>query len=208
MKLALQHAAWAALVTLVLAAPASAQLVSRGNDWNHGTTLNVFAGAGIDAAETRPLVGTSVGWEITPAFAIEGSGYWLDRRGSSDAFAAALKLQAAVMLPHTAVPFVEAGVGLYRVSFGPSASEIPVFYRGRMAMSGTGPGTTNTFMDPAFVLGGGLNVFVTRHVAIRPDVEAMIVRRNSQNYLVTAIAVHIAYHFESHPVTPATLPPR
>ena len=66
---------WSALVMVALSIPASAQLVPRGNDWSHGTTLNVFAGAGTDASETSPLAGTSVGWEITPTTAVEGSGY-------------------------------------------------------------------------------------------------------------------------------------
>jgi hypothetical protein len=48
-----------------------------------------------------------------------------------------------------------------------------------------------------------LNVFVARHLAIRPDVEATIVRRNAQNYVVTAVSVHMAYHFEDHPITPS-----
>jgi hypothetical protein len=56
---------------------------------------------------------------------------------------------------------------------------------------------------PSFILGGGVNLFATRHVAIRPDVEAKIVRRNSQNYVVSAVSVHIAYHFEDHPITPS-----
>ena len=58
------------------------------------------------------------------------------------------------------------------------------------------------FTDPSFILGGGVNLFVTRHVALRPDVEAKLVRRNSQNYVVTAVSVHLAYHFEDHPMTP------
>lgn len=194
---------WPALFVLLLSAPASAQPVPRGNDWSYGTTLNVFAGAGADSSNTIPLAGTSLGWEITPRLAVEGSGYWLDRGTGADAFAAALKLQTGLIGPHTAVPFLEAGVGLYRASFDPTASTVPDFYRRRMAASTTGPGATTTFTDPSFIFGGGVNVFVTRHIAIRPDVEAMVVRRDSQNYVVTVVAVHMAYHFESHPVTPA-----
>jgi hypothetical protein len=32
-------------------------------------------------------------------------------------------------------------------------------------------------------------------VAIRPDVETMIVLRDSSTHVVTALAVHLAYHF-------------
>jgi hypothetical protein len=53
------------------------------------------------------------------------------------------------------------------------------------------------------MVGGGVNVFVARHVAIRPDIEAKIVRRNAQNYVVTAVSVHMSYHFEDQPITPS-----
>jgi hypothetical protein len=95
------------------------------------------------------------------------------------------------------VPFVTAGVGLYRASFDAAAGSIPDFYRRRMAMRMDGPGIMSTFTDPSVVLGGGMNLFVTRHVAIRPDVETMIVMRNSASHMVTAIVVHMAYHFEN-----------
>ncbi len=75
-----------------------------------------------------------------------------------------------------------------------------------MIANSAGPGATSTFTDPSFILGGGMNIFVTRHIAIRPDVEAMIVRRDSHNYVVTAVVVHIAYHFENHPITPTRRP--
>jgi hypothetical protein len=199
------RAAWTALSVFVLSVPGTAQTLPRGNDWSHGTTLNISGGVAADASETRPLASTAVGWEITPAIAIEGSGYWLDRSGA-DVFAAALKVQAGLLVPHTAVPFLEAGVGLYRASFDPAASTVPDFYRRRIAANTPGPGATSTFTDPSFILGGGVNIFVTRHIAIRPDVESMIVRRDSQHYVVTAVAVHIAYHFESHPIAPTRRP--
>lgn len=198
----LHRSSWASIVVLVFSVPGAAQTVPRGNEWSHGTTLNISGGVATDSAATRPFAGTSVGWEITPAIAIEGSGYWLDRSSGADGFAAALKVQTGLIVPHTAVPFLEAGVGLYRASFDPVTSLIPDFYRRRMAAIASRPGATNTFTDPSLILGGGLNIFVTRHVAIRPDIETMIVRRDSQNHVVTAVAVHMAYHFESHPVTP------
>jgi hypothetical protein len=67
------------------------------------------------------------------------------------------------------------------------------------------PGLTEgqTFTDPALVLGGGVNVFFNRHIAVRPDLEAMVVMRDSHRYVVTTAAIHLAFHFEDHPVTPA-----
>jgi hypothetical protein len=99
-----------------------------------------------------------------------------------------------------AVPYVHAGVGFYRATFDRARSPIPHFY-GRRMRSGAAFGT-DTFTDPSLVAGGGVNVFVSRNVAIRPDVEAMIVLRNSRSHVVTAVTVQLAYHFEDHPVTP------
>jgi hypothetical protein len=197
------RAGWSTLVLLALSMPASAQLAVPGGDWSHGTTLNVFAGAGVDSSDTSPLAGAALGWEITPAIAVEGSGYWLDRPAGMDAFGAALKLQVGLVVPHTAVPFVQAGVGLYRASFGPTVTAVPDFYRQRMTARLMAPGVTSRFTDPTFTFGGGINVFVTRHIAVRPDIEMMIVRRDAHNHFVTAVAVHMAYHFESHPMTPS-----
>ena len=52
------------------------------------------------------------------------------------------------------------------------------------------------------VLAGGVNAFLNRHWAIRPDVQEIVVLRRSRSYVVTAVAFHVAYHFEDHPVTP------
>jgi outer membrane protein with beta-barrel domain len=188
---------WTTFILLGLSAPASAQLLHQSHEWSHGTTLNIFAGTATDSVETGPVAGTSLGWEVTRVIAIEGSGYWLDRSGRSEAFAAALKLQAALIPPHTAVPFVTGGVGLYRASYENGAAEMPEFYRRRTSTTEHSPATITTFTDPSFVFGGGLNVFVTRHIAIRPDVESTIVVRDSASHIVTTVAVHLAYHFEN-----------
>jgi hypothetical protein len=40
-------------------------------------------------------------------------------------------------------------------------------------------------------------------VAIRPDIEAAIVFANGSSHVVTTAAVHLVFHFEINPVTPA-----
>jgi hypothetical protein len=197
----IHRAAWALVGALVLAMPASAQPLAQGRVWRQGTTLNLSGGAATDGSETGAIAGTAMGWEITPAVSLEGSGNWLDRRSAGDAFAAALKVQVGLTVPLTAVPFLQAGIGLYRATFDSGARTIPDFYRNRMTAK-AGLATTEIFTDPSFIFGGGVNVFVTRHIAIRPDVEAMMVRRDSQTYVVTAVTVHLAYHFEEHPIAP------
>jgi hypothetical protein len=167
--------------------------------------LNVFAGAGIDSEETGFLAGGSLGWELTPTFGIEGTGYWLDRGAGAEGFAAALRALVGLGGSRPVVPFVEAGVGLYRATYDPAQSTIPEFYQIRIDEEAQGGPlrASYTFTDPSFAFGGGLNVFVSRHIAIRPDVETMIVWHDSDAYFITAIAVRLTYHFESHPVTPS-----
>ena len=190
---------WFSGFVLLFAIPAAAQSVPQSYEWSHGTTLNVFGGAARADGDTRPVAGGSIGWEILPTLAIESSGYWFDRGADRDAFAAAVKLRAALPIRGAIVPFAVAGIGLYRASFDPAASTIPDFYRARMVATGTA-GSVNVFTDPSFIAGGGLNVFISRHVSVRPDVEATFVTRHSQHYLVTVAAVHLAYHFEKHPL--------
>jgi hypothetical protein len=65
-----------------------------------------------------------------------------------------------------------------------------------------GPEAGRTFTDPTVVGGGGISIFVNRHFALRPDVEAVFVLRDGRTHVVTTAALHAVYHFESHPVTP------
>jgi hypothetical protein len=170
------------------------------NPWGYGTTLSGAVGVAFDSEHTGSALGAAVGWELTPKVAIEGGASWLDRGPGADGFSAALKLRAAMFGRDRAAPFVTAGVGMYRAAYSREAVEVPPFHRRRMA-----PGLTDrqTFTDPALVFGGGVNVFLNRHFAIRPDVEAMVVMRDSHSYVVTTAAVHLAFHFEDHPVTPS-----
>jgi hypothetical protein len=189
----------AALVLAAGATVASAQTIAPPpNLWTHGTTVNLFTGAASAASETGPLAGGAVGWEITRWVAVEGSGAWLNRRESAEAFAAELKALVNVAPSRAVVPFVEGGIGLYRASFDSSRGALPGFYQARTTPTA---GNRMTFTDPSFVVGGGVNLIASRHMAIRPDVEAKIVRRNSENYVVTAVSIHLAYHFDDHPVT-------
>ena len=193
-----------AALLLGLHAPgnATAQVAPSVSAWPRGTTVNVFAGAARVSSETVPLAGGAVGWELTRWAGIEGSGSWLDQRGGANAFAADLKALVNLVAGHPVVPFVEGGIGLYRASFDPSRGMLPGFYHGRMAGNALGLKRV-TFTDPSFIVGGGVNLFVTRHVSIRPDAEAKFVRRDARGQVVIAVNVRLAYHFEDHPITPS-----
>jgi hypothetical protein len=43
---------------------------------------------------------------------------------------------------------------------------------------------------------------VTRHWALRPEVQETAVLRDARSYWMTTFAFHVAYHFEDHPITP------
>jgi hypothetical protein len=186
-----------ALVMLALSMNASAQQAAP-PEGEHATTLNVFAGAGTDSSETGLVAGMAMGWDATRLLALEGSGSWLDRGDGADAFSAAVKLQARLRTARPVIPFVEGGFGMYRAWFDPGSTVIPEFYQDRITA------TDRTVTDPAFVFGGGVSLFASRRISIRPEAETMLVRSGGQNYFVTTFAARFVYHFEDRPITPAT----
>jgi hypothetical protein len=129
-------------------------------------------------------------------FSIEGGGTWLAARQADDGFAAELKALVNVTRPNRVVPFVGAGIGLYRASFDTARGPLPDFYQRRLTGS---PLTARpTFTDPSFVLGTGVDFFMGSHVSVRPDLSVRFVTRNSESYAVTLATMHVTYHFEVH----------
>jgi hypothetical protein len=189
------------VVALALSVPAWTQPAPEAHEWGHGTTLTGFTGAAVDSSRSGALFGGAIGWEMTPKVAIEGSGLWVEHGSGTDAFAGALKVQAALLRRHAARPFLQAGVGLYRASFD-VRDEMPDFYGDRIRSDPFGHGLIRTFMDPSLVAGGGVDLFVSRNLAVRPDIETMFVLHDGKSHVVTAIRINVAYHFEEHPVTP------
>lgn len=203
MTRAFARAFWLALAAVLVAAPLRAQPTTPTfHIWTHGTTLAVTGGAAVASSDAGAMAALTMGWEITPRMGIEGTGAWLDRHDGAEAFSAAIAFQTSLMRPRPAAPFVEGGFGLYRASFDRTRSSIPSFYADRITAAGAAGALMNTFTDPAFFVGAGYNAFISRHIAIRPQVEATIVARNSQTYIVTSVAIRAAYHFEDHPITP------
>ena len=183
-------------------ATAWAQADVRVNEWSRGTTLAGFAGVATDATNGGPVVGGAVGWDLTPRFAVEGSGAWIEYGESRSGFAGALKLRTRLAGTSTRNAFAVAGVGLYRASFARKDVDMPSFYSRRISAHDRMDQLGRTFTDPSLVVGGGASFALTRHVTIRPDVEAAVVLRARRSNVLTSIAVHAVYLFESHPVTP------
>jgi hypothetical protein len=181
--------------------PPDVRVAPTGNMWSQGTTLNVLGGAAARSGDKAAIAGGAFGWEIKPWFAIEGGGTWLDWGQGARAFAPSITAQVALLTPRPFVPFLSGGVGLYHASFNRLDSAMPGFYR-RRVMDMADMGSTVTFTDPSVVGGGGVNLFVSRHWTIRPEILATAVLRNSRSFVVTTGAVRLGYHFEDHPVTP------
>lgn len=194
---------FAALFTVATSMVAAAQTLPA-HTWSHGTTINLFTGVATASSDTGVTAGGAAGWEITKLFGIEGLAEWLDRPQGEEGFDVSLTGHVNFTAARPLVPFVKAGVGFYRATFDGTATDIPEFYQDRITAAGSAVGTRQTFTDPSFVVGGGLNVFVSRHWAIRPDVGLTAVRDHGASYLVTGVTVHAAYHFEDHPVTPSS----
>ena len=177
-------------------ASAFAQAVP-GNEWSHGTTLGLSAGSAT-ASETQGTLGAALGWEINHRVEVEGTGAWLIARHGDEAFAAELKVVASLTRPNTVVPFVGAGIGMYRATFDLTAGALPDFYQRRLTQA---PGETRAiFADPSYVFSAGFDIFTGKHVSFRPELSVRLVTRASDTYAVTMATVRATYHFELHDV--------
>jgi hypothetical protein len=47
-----------------------------------------------------------------------------------------------------------------------------------------------------------VSVYLSRHISVRPVIEASIVRRHSKHHVVTMATVQAVYHFERQNITP------
>jgi hypothetical protein len=189
-------AAVLATAGLLAAGPASAQS-DDGRAWQFGTTLTLTPGVAWGNSDAGGTLGGAIGWEVTPRFAVEGLGTWLNRAAASEAFSAAIRARYA-LIPRRSAPFLEGGFGLYRTTIDPTSGSVPDFYMNRI----DDLTRRQTFTDPAFVAGGGWSFFVSRHIAIQPALEGTFVTRDGHGYVLTSAVVRFGYHFEDHPVTP------
>lgn len=185
---------WVAAVAVVAVSVEAWGQTSSGADWRRGTTLGGFAGAASPGG-TKAAVGTALGWEINHHLAIEGRGVWLPENSHSTDFVAWLGALVPVRSGGAVVPFAAAGVGMYRTSVDVGTGDVPEFYRRRL-----GTRERAIFEDVAFGFGGGASLFVTSHVAIRPEVTVFLVTADSETRPVTVYGVQVAYHFESHKI--------
>ena len=178
--------------------PLSAQAPSEVAGVGHATTVAIAAGAGSDGVGSGTVVAGTVGWQVDSRASVVSTFQWCHQGEGADAFAGAFAIDVNLLPRRAAAPFVAAGFGLYRTFYDVARSPMPAFYRDRVDISRMA-GTTVSFVDPAMVIGAGVNILTTPHVALRPQVEAFVVARGSQRHVTVAVTVRIAYSVEHQP---------
>jgi hypothetical protein len=184
------------------AIPVCGQSVTQ--QWHKGTALSIFGGAASSRDGTDGVAGGAIGWELTRHFALEGSGLWMPG-GEPDAWSALFGSRVNLLSPRGVVPFVSGGLGVHRAIVEVGSRHVPLFYMRRMGMTNAaapGAGTERTFDDFVMMVGGGVNMYIRRHLALRPDVRLLLVRGNAETRPIAGYGVHLSYHFEEHPITP------
>ena len=157
-------------------------------------------GAASPFSGVDPALGLSLGWELTPWLGFEGRGTWFSPPAGVSAYEVTLGARVAFKSVRPVLPFASAGIGFYRARFDtPVIATAPHFYRHRIAENAV---PSRTFDDSLLAVGGGTEVFVSRHIALRPELTVMLVSARSDMLVAPVFGMHMAYHFESHPITP------
>ena len=187
-----RHIVWVATIAMLAASVEAWGQISQATQWQRGTTLGAFGGVA-SLESTTPALGTALGWEINRHVTVEGRGIWMTKDpGGTDFFVALNAIVPLRPLRHV-VPFASAGVGMYRASVDATTGDVPDFYQQRLNGH-----PRATFEDVALPFGGGANVFVTSHIAIRPEVSLILVMNGGETRTVGLYGVHVAYHFTPH----------
>ncbi len=193
---------WLFTVAVVLMSSGASAQVIKSDEWRTGTTLAGFLGAAT-ASQTRAATGAAIGWEVLPHLTIDGSGIWTVPHRNASTFTALAGVRVNLTPPNTVVPFASGGVGLHRATFDSVTSNVPAFYRRRMTSASTALRTQYAFDDFAYTAGAGVDVFLRRHLALRPDVRLVFITHGGNTRTVAVYGLHLAYHFEEHPITPS-----
>ena len=199
-----RRAALTAAALTVLTVPASAQDLPR-NDWHQGSALSLFGGIATPDGGSGPAVGGTITWEATPRLGLDAGAVWLRGGPHDDAIAGTVGARYALTGSRPWRPYLSAGAGVYRATFDDDDTRgMPGFYHSRM-MQAPSPafGPRRTFSDFAMRVGGGAEFFASRHISIRPEAQFVIAIRRPDTHVVPIFGVHLVYHFESHPITPA-----
>jgi len=188
----------AAAVSAVSASLATAQ--THDNPFRFGTTLSGFGGLTGDSGGVAPATGLELGWEMTHLVTVEGTTIWSVPGTGQQDFGVTIGPRFNLAHNRRRVPFVAAGVGMYRASFDRLTGQVPSFYADRLQPADR-VDTHRTFDDFVLSVGGGAEFFIHDHWAVRPDVRLMTVFSGSDVRWITAFGGHLAYHFDRRHLT-------
>jgi len=59
---------------------------------------------------------------------------------------------------------------------------------------------SRAFQDFLVTMGGGVNVFLSKHVALRPEANVLLVTDWSDTRRVGVFGVQLVYHIDPHPI--------
>jgi len=198
------------LIVLVAAAMLPATVHAQDDGTRSGmkaTTVVGEAGLSNDSSHNNGWFGGMALWQPTHRVGIAVSGRWIDVGAGASGVAADIGPEFGLISNSSGdVPYVRFGVGAYRTSFDLTnlhqVSAMPEFYSRRVDFISTVKSRV-TFMDPMFVVAGGIDVPLNRRVSIRPDVRVMWVVRDGHAYQMVLVGMQLGYHIEAHPVTPS-----
>jgi hypothetical protein len=192
----------ALLLAPALSAAQTPAPVTGEHDFSHCSIVGILSGAQLAPSEAGPVLGGLVGWPLTNHLGLELAAGWSDRSNDGSAFQAGMTLRRNLGAREGVMPYLKAGAGVHVATVDTGRGTPPEFYRRRLG-PGDGPiaGSRHTFVDPAVVLGSGISWFIGRKFAVRPEVEAFIVRGDSRTTVVTSVVARFEYHFEPMRIT-------
>jgi hypothetical protein len=140
---------------------------------------------------------------LVAGLSFAANGMWLDLANSETGFSAAFTTHLNLATDTTAVPFLAGGVGFYHASLDRSDDAAPAFYANRFKTDGERLDRKQTFTDPAFTVGGGVDIVVSPQLALRPQGDVMFVVGGGDTRVLPVFTLHLTYHFHDHPMTPS-----
>ena len=166
--------------------------------------LSGSTGLSLASGDAGLALGAAVAWGFAPRWEIEIGGQWLDRPSGQEALAFGATTQFRLRGSGRAVPYVRAGMAAYTVTLDATTPDVPGFYRARMIAARQSLfRARHSFTDPAIVLGGGVDLQLSRNVHLRPAVEVMTVLHDRRTLVASVMSLQLAYHFENPRITPA-----
>lgn len=191
----LRRCACAVAALLAFAPGAAFGQTEPASEWSRAGFLSVYGGGAGAASRHGFAAGAGLGWDVTRRLSLEGRGRWFDAPPEESAFAVDLVARYAWRQAYRTAPFVSGGVGMFRAVYEAIDADTPEFYRerGRTDVFGR---TRGVFRDVLLSAGGGASLFLTRHIALRPEAGLLIVTTRESARIVPIYGVQFAYHFE------------